>query len=82
MGRHTAYRGRMPHVTTTDLTTPSGSVPIPSIGFGVWQVPDAEVDAAMDEHVANEARLLAGLEPDERAALGELLGRLATTLGV
>ena len=36
----------------------------------------------MDEHVANEARLLAGLEPDERAALGELLGRLATTLGV
>jgi DNA-binding MarR family transcriptional regulator len=40
------------------------------------------IDAAMDEHVANEARLLAGLEPDERAALGELLGRLATTLGV
>ena len=37
----------MPHVTTTDLTTPSGSVPIPSIGFGVWQVPDAEVDAAV-----------------------------------
>ena len=43
----TAYRGLMPHVTTTDLTTPSGSVPIPSIGFGVWQVPDAEVDAAV-----------------------------------
>jgi DNA-binding MarR family transcriptional regulator len=40
------------------------------------------IDAAMDEHVANEARLLAGLEHDERAALGELLGRLATTLGV
>ncbi len=40
------------------------------------------IDAAMDEHVANEARLLAGLEPDERAALGELLCRLATTLGV
>ena len=40
------------------------------------------IDAAMDEHVANEVRLLAGLEPDERAALGELLGRLATTLGV
>ena len=40
------------------------------------------IDAAMDEHVANEARLLAGLEPDDRAALGELLGRLATTLGV
>ena len=40
------------------------------------------IDAAMDEHVANEARLLAGLEPDERAALAGLLGRLATTLGV
>ena len=35
----------------------------------------------MDEHVANEARLLAGLDPDERAALGDLLGRLATSLG-
>ena len=40
------------------------------------------IDAAMDEHVANEASLLAGLEPEERAALGDLLGRLATTLGV
>ena len=40
------------------------------------------IDAAMGEHVANEARLLAGLEPHERAALGDLLGRLATTLGV
>ena len=40
------------------------------------------IDAAMDEHVANEARLLEGLEPEERAALGDLLGRLATTLGV
>jgi DNA-binding MarR family transcriptional regulator len=40
------------------------------------------IDAAMDEHVVNEARLLAGLDPDERAALGDLLGRLATTLGV
>jgi DNA-binding MarR family transcriptional regulator len=40
------------------------------------------IDAAMDDHVANEARLLAGLEPDERAALGDLLGRLAATLGV
>ena len=37
----------MPHVTTTDLTTPSGTVPIPNIGFGVWQVPDADVDAAV-----------------------------------
>jgi DNA-binding MarR family transcriptional regulator len=40
------------------------------------------IDAAMDEHVANEARLLAGLEPGERAELAGLLGRLATTLGV
>src|SRR6187200_927171 len=37
----------MPHVTTTDLTTPSGPVPIPTIGFGVWQVPDDQVDAAV-----------------------------------
>ena len=40
------------------------------------------IDAAMDEHVANEARLLAGLEPEERAALAGLLGRLAATLDV
>ncbi len=40
------------------------------------------IDAAMDEHVVNEARLLAGLDPDERAALADLLGRLAATLGV
>src|SRR5512139_3149161 len=40
------------------------------------------IDAAMDEHVVNEARLLAGLEPAERAALADLLGRLASTLGV
>ena len=39
------------------------------------------IDAAMDEHVANEARLLAGLDPDERSALGDLLARLATSLG-
>ncbi len=40
------------------------------------------IDAAMEEHLANEARLLAGLEPHERAALGDLLGRLAVSLGV
>ena len=40
------------------------------------------IDAAMDDHVVNEARLLAGLEPEERTALADLLGRLATTLGV
>src|SRR6478609_12216336 len=39
------------------------------------------IDAAMDEHVANEARLLAGLDPDERSALGDLLARLASSLG-
>jgi DNA-binding MarR family transcriptional regulator len=39
------------------------------------------IDAAMDEHVANEARLLAGLDPDDRSALGDLLARLATSLG-
>jgi 2,5-diketo-D-gluconate reductase A len=37
----------MPHVTTTDLITPTGPVPIPSIGFGVWQVPDDQVEAAV-----------------------------------
>ena len=40
------------------------------------------IDAAMSDHVVNEARLLAGLDPTERAALGELLGRLAASLGV
>jgi DNA-binding MarR family transcriptional regulator len=40
------------------------------------------IDAAMDEHVVNEARLLAGLEPRERAELADLLGRLASSLGV
>lgn len=37
----------MPHVTTTSLTTPSGPVEIPTIGFGVWQVPDDEVEPAV-----------------------------------
>ena len=40
------------------------------------------IDSAMEEHVANEARLLAGLDADDRARLGGLLGRLATSLGV
>lgn len=40
------------------------------------------IDAAMDEHVVNEARLLAGLDPTDRARLADLLGRLASTLGV
>lgn len=29
------------------LTTPDGAIPIPQLGFGVWQVPDSEVDAAI-----------------------------------
>ncbi len=29
------------------LTTPDGTVDIPQVGFGVWQVPDDEVDAAV-----------------------------------
>ena len=33
------------------------------------------IDAAMDDHVVNEARLLAGLDPEERAALADLLTR-------
>jgi len=40
------------------------------------------IDAAMEEHVTNEARLLAGLDAGERARLGDLLARLATSLGV
>ncbi|HSO66031.1 MAG TPA: MarR family transcriptional regulator [Ornithinibacter sp.] len=40
------------------------------------------IDAAMEEHVANEARLLEGLGPEERAALAALLATLATSLGV
>ena len=40
------------------------------------------IDTAMEEHVANEARLLEGLSADERAALATLLAGLATSLGV
>lgn len=40
------------------------------------------IDVAMAEHLANEARLLSGLDPSDRDALGVLLGRLATSLGV
>jgi 2,5-diketo-D-gluconate reductase A len=32
----------MPSVSTTSLTTPTGPVEIPTLGFGVWQVPDDE----------------------------------------
>jgi len=40
------------------------------------------IDTAMVEHLANENRLLAGLDPADRAALADLLGRLAMSLGV
>ncbi len=38
----------MAQVPTLPLPTPDGSIGIPQLGFGVWQVPDAEVDAAID----------------------------------
>lgn len=37
----------MAPVSTASLSTPSGPVEIPTIGFGVWQVPDAEVGPAV-----------------------------------
>ena len=35
-------------VPTIDLTTPSGTVAIPQLGFGVWQVPDEEAQPAVE----------------------------------
>ena len=40
------------------------------------------IDIAMEEHMANEARLLNGLDPGERTSLAALLATLATSLGV
>ncbi len=37
----------MSTVPTVDLTTPTGPVPIPQLGFGVWQVPQDEVAPAV-----------------------------------
>ena len=37
----------MSPVSTATLTTPTGPVEIPRIGFGVWQVPESEVGAAV-----------------------------------
>ena len=37
----------MSTVPTVDLTTPTGPVPIPQLGFGVWQVPQEEVAPAV-----------------------------------
>ena len=39
-GRGPAYRGFMAPVSTATLSTPTGPVEIPTIGFGVWQVPE------------------------------------------
>ena len=36
-----------PPVPSLPLSTGAGSIDIPQLGFGVWQVPDAEVDAAV-----------------------------------
>jgi 2,5-diketo-D-gluconate reductase A len=36
-----------PSPSTTQLSIPGGSLPIPSLGFGVWQVPDDRVEAAI-----------------------------------
>ena len=37
----------MTDVPTVALTTPTGPVPIPQLGFGVWQVDDDEVTPAV-----------------------------------
>lgn len=37
----------MAPVSTATLSTPTGPVEIPTIGFGVWQVPESEVGAAV-----------------------------------
>ena len=46
-GRRPAYGGSMAPVSTATLTTPTGPVEIPTIGFGVWQVPEDEVGPAV-----------------------------------
>jgi 2,5-diketo-D-gluconate reductase A len=37
---------------TADLITPTGPVGIPVLGFGVWQIPDSEVDDALSAALA------------------------------
>ena len=37
---------RPPRSRTSPLSTGAGTIAIPQLGFGVWQVPDADVDAA------------------------------------
>jgi 2,5-diketo-D-gluconate reductase A len=37
----------MTTVPTVPLNTPTGTVPIPQLGFGVWQVPEDEVVPAV-----------------------------------
>lgn len=38
----------MPVVPTVSLTTPTVPLEMPQLGFGVWQVPDDEVDRVLD----------------------------------
>lgn len=45
-GGHPAYGGRMP-INDITLTSGTQQITIPQVGFGVWQVPDDEVDAAV-----------------------------------
>ena len=42
----------MAPVSTASLVTPSGPVEIPTVGFGVWQVPDDEVGPAVSAALA------------------------------
>jgi 2,5-diketo-D-gluconate reductase A len=39
-------------VPTVSLTTPDGSIAVPQLGFGVWQVPDEEVQPAVETALA------------------------------
>jgi 2,5-diketo-D-gluconate reductase A len=42
----------MSPVSTASLSTPTGPVEIPTVGFGVWQVPEEEVGAAVTAALA------------------------------
>lgn len=63
-------------VPTVDLRGQSGDVPIPQLGFGVWQVPDEEVGAAVTTALETGYRHIdtARLYGNE-AGVGEALGR-------
>jgi 2,5-diketo-D-gluconate reductase A len=53
----------MTTVPTVDLTTPTGAVPIPQLGFGVWQVSESEVVPSVS------AALAAGYRHIDTAAM-------------